>query len=569
VSEAGADPDRRSARGWKFRRVGKPSRLICATVPAPDGVNTVEVGPSMPGSDASFIYNMVRNERGLRVRLGYQEWCTNLGAGPSDQVVRTVVPYFGSTASGSKDRLWGVTQKGIYNCTNSSAGPALLQAWPNQGALAGYGTFHAFATAAGRFVILCDEVNGYWLYSEATDAWAQVTAGAGANQIQGNDLQGNPIDPTRFASVTFFKQRLWFTYRDSSQAFYLGLNAIYGAATPFEFGARFRSGGSLATLNNWSYDGGSGMETYLCGFSTSGDVVIYQGINPNDMTSFQILGDWNVGAVPTGRRFTTSFGGELLVLCSKGVIPLSHLIYGKSAFDFKQYDTFKITNFFTALFAQYRGYQGFSIHVHPSDNCVVVTVPPTPGADPMQLCMSLANGGWTFYRGVPMYSAASWEGQLYFGTGNGKVCVNVGFLDGTGINGAAGSPIQFSLLTAFTNRGNSRRKRAGQCRATFISEGAPPTWVAVARYGYDFTEAVVPQGVQGGVGVPWVPPAAPAGWDQALWDQAVWGGQFSNTQARAGLGGAGPDVAVAVAGSANAKVSLVQIEAYFDEGNTL
>ena len=63
------------------------------------------------------------------------------------------------------------------------------------------------------------------------------------------------------------------------------------------------------------------------------------------------------------------------------------------------------------------------------DQLMLEMVQPDP-ATMQQIVMSLATKGWSLYRDMPvMYSSESWGGQLYFGTTDGRVCVNTDYLD--------------------------------------------------------------------------------------------------------------------------------------------
>src|SRR5438093_4232898 len=101
-------------------RRARPNRSQEAHIPAPlGGLNTIDPGYQMPDTDCPVLYNMIGAENGLRSRLGYKEWCTGVGS----STVPTIMPFFGSSANGSKDRLFATstgTAK-IYSVGASSA----------------------------------------------------------------------------------------------------------------------------------------------------------------------------------------------------------------------------------------------------------------------------------------------------------------------------------------------------------------------------------------------------------------------------------------------------------------
>lgn len=522
-----------------------------ASLSAPlGGINTVAPAGALPEDDAIYCYNMVASELGLRSRLGYQEWCTGL-AGGVDVTVRSMLAYTGSTESGTKDKLFAVTAAGIWDVSASSAAPTEVLAFPINSGNAGWGVSQVMSTSAGRFLLYTDEENGLCVYTESTDTWAQVTMGSGAGQISG-------VDPANFASVTVWKNRVWYTEKNSGRAWYLSVNAIYGEATSFDFSARFTAGGTLRGLYNWSTDGGSGLDTLLVAISSAGDVVIYQGTNPAAATAFSLKGTWQVGAVPAGRRIATDLGGDLLILSLVGVVPLSRLAIGDPAIDRTQYATAKISNSFNLLAQTYQGLLGWGLVIHPTDNALMVLIPSAPGQATTQLVMSFATRGWFQYRGLPIMSACVWGGTVYFGTADGRVCRNTGYVDNVLLSDSTSySAVGWSVLLGYRNLGNMRQKRIHTIRPRLLSQVPTPLVQATAKYNLDVSEPAAPSGTGAG---------GPGTWDNSTWDTDVWGGDLTPYAPLLGASGMGRDVAIAMRGNAVCRTVLEGVDVLFEQG---
>jgi hypothetical protein len=571
------------------------------------GINTVDGGSAMPPTDCVSLWNLIAAEYGLRSRLGYEEWCTGL-TGAVDSVVRTVMPLSGGTQSGSADRLFACTSSGIWDCSASSASPSRLVTFATQTGRAGYGVSCVTSTAAGRFLLYADEANGYFVWSESSASWTQVTStatsnwaaahayvlgdrvlndsgktyrctvagtsdGAGGPTGTGSAIADNTVtwayvqavvggvDPANLCFVTVWKSRVWLVEKDSSRAWYGGVNSLFGTFTSFDFGVRMRAGGPLVGLYNWSYDGGSGLDTLLVGISTAGDVVIYQGTDPSDASAFGLKGVWSVGGVPSGRRIATDYGGDILVMSLLGVIPLSKLVIGNPTVDRSQYATAKVANLFAKQAAAAKSLNGWGVYIHPTDNALLLAIPSAAGAPTGQLVMSFSTRGWSRYRDLPLFSAGVWNGQLYFGTVDGRVCLNAGYVDGVSLaDPNAYAPVKWSLLTAFSNMGNARFKRVAMLSPLLRSETAQPSVQAAPRFDFDFSD---------------LPPAAATAsatkgtWDNAVWDVDVWGGDATPESTLGGATGLGRHVAVAMAGSAVAETTVVGVDVYLDMGGTL
>jgi hypothetical protein len=586
-------------------------KTISAHVPAPlGGLNTIDPGGAMPETDCCYAYNVIADTMGLSSRLGWREWVTGLGG-----EVRTVIPFTGSHANGSTDKLYVATPAGIWDCTASSTSPTKVVTFGTTTGSAGYGVSTGFVTSAGHFLVYCDEENGLYVYPEG-GAWTQVTLGgaawaAGTVYAVGNRVtnggkvytcvsggtsagSGGPTGttagiadntvtwdwvatstttigpsladqrngltgtPAKFVHVTVWKSRLWLTEKDSTRAWYLGINSLYGEANSFDFGSKMRAGGPLVGLFNWSYDGGSGLDTLLVGISSAGDVVIYQGTDPTSASTFGIKGCWFVGGVPAGRRVAIDYGGDILVLSLLGVMPLSKLVIGNPTLDRTQYATAKIANLFARLATERRSLNGWALHVHPTDNALLLTVPTQSGSPTEQLAMSFSTRGWSQYKDLPIYSGGVWEGNFYFGTADGRLCLNAGGVDGVLLSNAnAYTPISWSVLSAFTNMGTANEKRMHQIRVTVMSLDRAPIIKASARYAFDTSAPTPLAGTR---------TVTTSTWDGALWDSSKWGGDKQTTQTVFGCTGTGLDVAVLVQGTATERTTLVGFDAYFDVG---
>jgi hypothetical protein len=590
----------------RLRKQPAPATVQVASLPAPvGGLNAISAGGTVPASDCIQLFNMTPAENGLRSRLGSREWATGL-TGATDDQARSLFYYHGSAKNGSKDRVFAVTSTGIWDVTTSGQyvnatglaawaaltfypgdtyitsdgsvwliasdststatpptgdedfvdglitylwqGPALTRevSFGTTTGDAGRGIFHAFVGTSGHYLAYCDEENGYYLYTESTDTWA---AGSTTNVTAAN-----------LVYVTSWKGRLWFIEKDTANAWYLALQAISGAATKLnlDYAAKFTHGGDLVAILSWTIDGGAGIDDQIVFLGRGGDVAIYAGTDPGAASTFALRGVWYAGALPKGRHCATRFGGDILILTKNGGIPLSKLVTGAEGLG--QYFTAKIQNLFNQLMLSKSDLHGWAMHKHPEDNTLIVTHPTTDGADTEQLVMSLANGAWSRYRDLPMYSAAAGGGKLYFGSVDGVIYVNDGYVDGVTLaNPNAFEPVQWSCLGGFSNLGRPTQKRIQMIRPTILTESVGPEYRTEARFKYDLTEI---GSVAGGV-------VGQGEWDGDTWDSAEWGGEYVAEQAPSGAVGMGVDVAIAIRGTATSRTVLVGVDIAFDSGGFL
>lgn len=541
----------------RLRPPVQPQRSNSFHVPAPiGGDDTVSPATQMPPGRSVFSYNLIGGEYGLRSRLGWREWAI-LGTG---EQVRSILPYYGSTKDGASNRLFCCTTSGIWDISASGdtlghgTAPTKVVTFGTQNADSGWGQSTVFVNVAGaHFLVYCDEANGLYTYAESGSVW---TAGG----ISGTPVTGT--DPTKLVNVLAWKNRLWFVERDSTRAWYLGINAVSGAATSFNFGARLQHGGDLRCLASWTGDGGAGIDDQLVAVGGGGDVVIYQGTDPAYAATFQLRGVYYAGSVPAGRRLTTDNGGDLLYMTSTGVVPISRLTRQTDtsiALDRSQYQTFQIGNLFNQLMASYSGLKGWAMRLHPQDAALMILQPKADGQATDQLVMSLNTKGWHRYRDMPMgVCAEPWGGTLYFGTEDGRVCANDGYLDGVLLsNPNAYSAIDWSLLSSFSNLQRPTRKRIQQIRTKILSQGGSIPVNAEARWDMDMTEADQPTGTNA---------SSAALWDQALWDQGLWAGGYQVQTDVFGGYGSGIEMGIAIRGKATSRMTLYGFDVTWDEG---
>jgi hypothetical protein len=601
-----------------------------AFLPAPvGGLNTTDPAGMMRPTDCLALTNLIPFQYGLRVRSGFYDWFSGLrwtdGSGNKwmDEV-RTLIPFNGSADNGARDRFFACTAGGIFDATNeittgSAYDPTPAVAFPSYGyhnINAGRGISTSYINLNGdHYIAYTDEVHGYFLYSEKTstwtkvirlpyNAWAPSTAVTVGTQVALNDLayecttsgttgttgpagsgasitDGTAVwkfvpsvigcDPGQFRYVMQWKNRLWFVLGNSATAVYLDVGAFAGQSYPMPFAPRFKYGGALVGLWSWTLDGGDGVDDLLVGISRGGDIVVYQGTDPALPGAFGLKGVWWAGPVPPGRQVASNFGGDLFVLSTAGCLPLSKLVSGGLIRDPNVYETAKVSNLFNRLMSSHSDLQGWALVIHPTDNLLMINVPGLANNEASQLAMSLASKGWAVQTGLPITCMSTWHGKMFFGTADGRVCVNDGYSDSgttTTVSGAnevyvtaPQEKINFGMLSAYQNLGSVANKRVHMIRPYFVTDGAQPGYAASARYNYDLTElpltALAPFGTDLDA------------WNVGQWNTATWDAGVGVAGRKMGATGMGTVIAVALSGTAGTAVTLVGMDVLMDSGGLL
>ena len=164
------------------RRRPRPQITQASVIPAP--TNGVDARVSLAAGDMSvcpYAYNIMPDEAGMRVRLGYREFVLDVEDGTSFGV-STIIPMEG--IAGADDKLFAVTNEGIFDVTAYDTAPTKKATFTaNTSAHAGYGTFVNYVNQAGaQFIYYADNLNGLWFYTVSTGAWAAVTNITGVDE---------------------------------------------------------------------------------------------------------------------------------------------------------------------------------------------------------------------------------------------------------------------------------------------------------------------------------------------------------------------------------------------------
>jgi hypothetical protein len=503
-----------------------------------------------------WAINLLPTEYSLRVRKGTREWQTNVDSG---EEVRTILPYTGSAASGSSDKLFAVTKNGIYDVSASGGSPSLKVSFSSNTADAGYGTFTQYVDESGDdMMFYADGDNGLFKYDPTGDTWAQHTG------ITADAAAINTFDMTAVNFIMVHKLRIWMVEKDQNFAWYLPIRSATGAVKEFFFGSKFRHGGELVGLYNWTVDGGYGRDDHLVAISRGGDVIPYTGEDPADVTTWANTGTFFIGPVPKGSRVASEYGGELFVLSKFGITAMSSLLRGATLQDpFTNVIGHKIARLLRADLSLQGDDYGWSIQVVADVGSIMITAPERiDGTGYRQYVYNIATQGWGLWRDVPILSSDSWTGALMVGTVDGKVYRMNANKDEVAAAGTGGVAIEWFLLTSYSHLGSPAQfKRSKLARPNFVAE-TEPLYKISAHYDYQTDEPAQVTGT----------PESGSGdvWDVGLWGTALWSSGV-NTPYNDILGqsGIGRSVAIALVGESVTECDLASFDLVWDVGGVM
>lgn len=370
-------------------------------------------------------------------------------------------------------------------------------------------------------------------YTMATAPAANATV-VGTYTVIGID----GVDNSTFINVNLFKNRLYFTQKDTMACWYLPVDSIGGTASPLYFGGIARNAGYLQAMGTWTLDAGQGADDYAVFITSMGEAIVYNGTDPDTAETWQLKGVWQLGQTFTRRCFF-KWAGDLLLLTQDGLVPLASALQS-SRLDPRINLTDKIYYAVSQAATQFYALDGWQINYYASENMLILSIPTNNGME--QYVMHTITKSWARFTGVEAYCwEVSGDSDIHFG-GNGFVG------DFYTSNSDAGNNIVATAQQAYSYFDSvGQLKRFTLVRPIFQTDNGVPTVLCGISVDFEtipltnqiaFNPAIVNTGI----------------WDTSTWDNANWGGGLTTTKYWQGVSGLG------FSGSINLNVASQGIE---------
>ena len=482
----------------RSRTMVQRNSAMVESLPAPvGGWNARDSYANMDPLDAIQLTNFFPNVSNVALRGGYSEHATGLGS-----QVQTLMHYSGAATS----ELWAFTAGGhLYDCTAAGAvGAAAVTGLTN-----GIWEYVNVANSGGNYIWAVNGVDDALIYDGS--AWA-------AASVSG-------VSPTVLSNVTLFKNRLWFTETDSLNVWYLGTNAISGAATAFPLYGVAKFGGHVVALCTWTLDAGYGVDDYIAFMTSEGEVIVYGGTDPDSVNTFALVGVWKLGS-PIGKRCMLKWGGDMLVLTYDGLLPMAGALQS-SRLDPRVALSDKIQGAIAEATTLYGGDHtsvGWQIVYSAQNNAVWINVPVAVGSQE-QFVMNTITKSWCNFTGWDANCWEIFEDDPYFGA-SGVVCKawnTETYTDNT-------NNIETVAKQAFNYFGaRGVKKYFTRARPSIFTDGAPAISVNT-NVDFNTTNFISPllfTELEYGQ------------WDVSSWDDDIWGDNLSVSNTWLGITGIG------------------------------
>ena len=448
-----------------------------ASLPSPvGGWNARDSIANMDLLDAVQLTNLFPNVNNVILRPGFTKYATGL---PGQ--VETLIGY----SSGETNELFACVGTEIYDVTAGGAVGAAVET----GLTNAQWEYVNVTTPAGGFIYAVNGVDSPLLYDGTT--WSNPT-------ITG-------VDDTTFTNITTFKNQVWFTQKETLQAWYLPTLSIQGAADFIDMSAVAQLGGYLVSVGTWTIDAGYGVDDNLVFITSNGEVIVYAGTDPSDATKWALIGVWRTGK-PIGKRCLIKYGGDILALTYNGVYPLAASLQS-SRLDPRIALSDKIQGAFARSAQLYGDNFGWQMIFDPTHNALTVNVPVTAGQQ-QQYVMNNITKAWCNFTN---WTANCWEifnNEPYFG---GDGFVGHAWDESYADDGANIKTVAQQAFNYFESRGV--KKYFTRARPSIFTNGIPTVFIGM---NVDFEVQDAAASVE-------FAPTSSALWGVALWDTALWG----------------------------------------------
>lgn len=394
--------------------------------------------------------------------------------------------------AGTGGKLLAACHGKIFNVTTGTASTLAT------GYTADDWSYASFSTGGGQYTIAVNGADVGWRF-DGTTLTPLVNTG--------------PTAPLSLVCV--HAQRPFYAEKNTLKVWYPAAGTFQQSPlTAFDFGPFCIKGGTIAAIGTWTRDNGyGGADDLFVMVTTAGEVLIYNGFDPNSSQTWFLVGRFMVGRPVSGKHVLSRMGPDLLLLCEDGFQPLStYLATGESQASLVAISK-NIGNAVTQAAAAGSGLTGWIAMLYPKGSAIIVNVPQTAALF-YQYVVNTITGAWCRYLGWNAVSWALLDESAYFGGTDGKV-----YLSHTGYDDN-GADIVGELRTAYEYIGG-RGLQKRFCMARPVMQTTYPLNFSM-NVETDFQTSedlpTISSNISGGSGS-----GGPL-WGTAVWGTDIWGG---------------------------------------------
>jgi hypothetical protein len=388
------------------------------------------------------------------------------------------------------NKMFCATASGVYNVSSPGVVAASVAARTN-----GKHQHVMFGDGTSQYLIMVNGVD-VPLYYDGTN-WILITG------VSSPALTG-PASIANLNALFIFKGRLIFLEKNTLKFWYLAAGVAGGALTAFDLSGVAQQGGYLVAAESWTVDAGNGVDDRAIFITSNGEVIVYQGTNPNSASTWALVGVYNIGG-PLGQNCILRAGAELIFLTKSGAYPIS-TVWNASGLDFSKAATRKIQKAFNDSAVSYGGVYGWKAISYPAQSAILINVPTAEDGIHYQYVMNSLNNSWCRFIGWDAEDFALFNGELYYCQGTNTIKCWTG-------NADQGANINAYAKTAFSYFGSKGQNKDFKMFRPVLSVNG--TLNFLIDMDVDFANSEI-------FGTATYAVSSSGKWDSGIWDQSFW-----------------------------------------------
>jgi hypothetical protein len=405
-----------------------PSQAISLDSPI-GGWNTFDSLDNMPANCAVILDNLIPKAGTVDTREG-QILYADLETGmPVETVASLNADNFSVLVAASAGGMWALTDSPIMTralVTTQLAAPGTYanNKWQN--------TNFRKADEEGILILSngADEVQIYEEpYTGLIDADFDYL------------LETPPVTP--FIGSLLFKGRVYYWADNTDEFWYSQAGSYQGELQPFNLGVIAKNGGKIKFITSWTQqDSGDGKDDFLVFVMSTGEVIIYQGDNPEDIGFFEMVGKY-MTAEPLSIRGSDQYGSDTIIMTKDGYIALSTIVQRGRVSDVPAFSRL-ISSAITDKTKYNYDFYGWDCKLFSNQSLFVFNVPISgDGTYYQQHVLNTVTMKWCRFTDMNVNCLEVHQDRLFGGTADGLV---VAMLEGTS---DLGESIEYMALPAF------------------------------------------------------------------------------------------------------------------------
>jgi hypothetical protein len=433
----------------------KKQTVMARSIPAPiGGWDAQSPLAAMPPQNAVILDNWIPRSGYVEIRRGYIPQQTGT-PGP----VETLMAYRGGPTG---DKLFAASAGNLYDVT--ALGGA-LSAPVYSGATSNRWNYSGFSNPGGEWLIAVNGADTPIGYNAA--AWAALPTITGSSG-------SITLNPDKLFCVCPHQGRLLFGELDTLHVWFPAAGAVGGAMQLLDLGSVFNKGGRLVGIATWSWQFGVTADEYAVFMTDQGQIALYSGIDPSNASDWALTGVYNFGP-PVGPRALVTYGADLALITTDGIIPLSQALKLDRTQDNTVALTAQIKDVFSQAVRAYSGNYGWQGLLYPGDttssdtdadggSLAIFNIPISTLGTSMQFVSNLSTGAWCRFLNIDAFCWETANNAVYFGGAEGVYQWDVGASDD-------GQTITAEMKTAFSSFGSATTKRFTMIRPLLKTSG--------------------------------------------------------------------------------------------------